>query len=463
MALTALKRRTELLERKIQQRTQDSVEIHTDIPDTWEEFAKLTTIRTSGKVSKFHPYPFQVELVNSIHTHPNTIIAKSRQLGISETLCSYLLWRVLREPGFSAAVFSKTQNDSSELGKRIRLMANSLGELCPPFLTESNTAISFQGRGGIHFLPATSSASRGLPSVSVLIFDEAAYIPNIDALYQSAAPTLSMLGDRGRIIMNSTPNGRSGFYWDLWDGADDDWNRVTLHYSQHPIYSADPQWAEKTKTKRKLTDLQWRVEYEIDFAASDSELFSRELIERATQGERQDGLVGRNYWIGVDPNFSGNDCFAAIVMDMTTPPYKVVGWYYEAGRTTEYSLHQVAELIDGYNPSLVSVEANGGGIIVMEALQKKYLGIPFEPVLTTQPRKIANTDRIRLMLERNHLLFPQDCPLVEELKRFRQSDDGKKREAAPGYRDDMVMALAHCLATYHENETKTSSYWWDLI
>jgi hypothetical protein len=99
----------------------------------------MVNIQTSGTVQPFDPYGFQVDLIQTIEENQNTVICKSRQMGISETICCWLLMRSLTEPGFSAVVFSKTQADSSELGRRIREMAISLGSLCPQLSSESAT------------------------------------------------------------------------------------------------------------------------------------------------------------------------------------------------------------------------------------------------------------------------------------------------------------------------------------
>jgi phage FluMu gp28-like protein len=112
--------------------------------------------------------------------------------------------------------------------------------LCPAFETESKIMISFKGAGQLVFLPVTSRAARGIPSVSVLFFDEAAFIEGIEGVYQAAVPTMSMLGEKGRVIFNSTPNGKSGLFYDIWIGEFPDWNKVELHYSLHPVYAEDP-------------------------------------------------------------------------------------------------------------------------------------------------------------------------------------------------------------------------------
>ena len=129
----------------------------------WPSFARRTWIRTSGTVAPFDPYKYQMELIRSINEYPNTLVNKSRQTGVSETVCNYLLCRALTERGFAAVIFSKTQQDASELGRRVRAMANSIEGESIRYLTDSNTQIAIEGRGTLYFLPASPRAHVQLP------------------------------------------------------------------------------------------------------------------------------------------------------------------------------------------------------------------------------------------------------------------------------------------------------------
>ena len=146
--------REELAKKKARSARFDPNEKFTNLPtvERWSKFAASTFIRTAGTVAPFVPYQYQEDLVNSIENHPNTIVLKSRQTGISETVCNYLLCRALTERGFAAVVFSKTQTDASELGRRVRAMANSIKEESIKFLTDSNIQLAFEGRGTLYFL-----------------------------------------------------------------------------------------------------------------------------------------------------------------------------------------------------------------------------------------------------------------------------------------------------------------------
>jgi hypothetical protein len=433
--------------------------------DRWADFARKTWIRTSGTVARFDPYPFQIDLVEKINAAPNTVVNKSRQMGVSETVANYLLCRALTERGFAAVVFSKTQQDASELGRRVRAMANSIEGESFRYLTDSTTQIAFEGRGTLYFLPASPRAARGIPSGSVLWLDEAAFLDGAAEIYRGAMPVLSMLGDAAKVIITSTPDTEHDFFGELWhkgipaDWYDavlrgdlaglntelalipDDWNRIAIHYSQHPVYSKDPDWAEKTRESRRMTRSAWSSEYELAFGSTDTQVYPTSLVNKATNGHwRECGTINRTYVVGIDPNAGGTDYFVALVLDITKAPFEVVSMYRENGRSTEYSLKHVKNLIEDYLPTRVVVEKQAMGQVIAEALQSVLPTYAIETFSTSRPSKLTATDRILYLLEREELIYPPGI-IPTELRAF-QHKEGGKREAATGHHDDTVMALA---------------------
>ena len=425
----------------------------------WDQFAPLTWIRTSGSVKPFQPFEIQKKLIESICSHQYTIVLKSRQVGASETVCSYLLCRALTEPGFAAVVFSKTATDSGALGKRIRAQAASIEDSSIEFTTESNSELSFKGLGTIYFLPATPRAARGIPSVSVVVLDEAAFLDGADEIYTAAQPTMATLGDKSKLILLSTPNGMGNMFANLWHGEDDGWNRFKIHYSDIPIYAADPDWAEKTKAKAKLTDRAWRQEYEMDYVASDAQVFPPELVEKACHGRCiESGLINRDYIMAIDPAGGGDDYWCSVVLDITTAPYQVVNMFRVRYKSSDYCIKQIIEQAENFSPSKVIVEKNGVGAVVSEILSKALAKYMVEPYNTNRPNKISNTDRITYFLEREELKVPRD-PFYQEMLMFRQLETGD-RQAGDGAHDDSVMALALALSVV---ATTPTTDWLDLI
>jgi hypothetical protein len=271
--------------------------------------------------------------------------------------------------------------------------------------------------------------------------DEAAFLEGAAEIYRGAMPTLSMVGDQAKVIVVSTPDTEQDWFGQLWHSDAGGWNKVAIHYSQHPIYGADPDWARRTRESRRMTMAAWNSEYELQFGATDTQIYPNELLNRAARGHWHEcGSINRSYVIGIDPNAGGGDYFVAMVLDITTSPYEVVGMYRENGKSTDYSLKHVKALIEDYMPQRVIVEKQAMGSVIAEALQHILPNYAIETFNTSRTSKTVATDRILYLLERDELLFPPGI-IADELRAFQQQESGA-RQAVNGAHDDTVMALA---------------------
>jgi hypothetical protein len=434
------------------------------IPDNWAEFARLTKIRSGTKVISFNPYFYQEKLVDAVLNNYGTVVAKGRQLGCTETISSVMLWRACREPGFLGVVLSKGQADTANIAKRIRMMADSNPELIE-LATKNLTDLRIVGGGRILFRPATPNGVRGLESVSMLLFDEVAFIPSIDLLYTAALPATEMCGPDARIVLMSTPYGQSGFFYerlisgnggrDLMEEADrcraegsngyrewideNGWAKVLLHWRAHPIYSSDPHYIETIMKRKQLTETTARQEYDLHFTADDFQVFPPEAVKNCIRGSWEGPVSGAGYFIGVDSSTIGGDYTVAIVGKYEKGEVQVVQMYRERKRTVEYSLEAIGKLIEEYQPLIVGVERNGVGQVFVEQLSKKHKNIKIESIATTRESKHEMITRLLWSLEEGLVGYPTS-PIVDELLVYAR--DGEKYSAPSGYHDDTVMALA---------------------
>ena len=129
-----------------------------NISNNWLDFARKCKIRSGGNVVYFDPYQYQIDLVNLMINH-SVCVVKSRQLGISETITNFMLWRACLNPGYLGLVFSKTQTDSSLIARRMKRMIESLGLKTA---TENLTDIEINGGGRILFRNSNPDSARGI-------------------------------------------------------------------------------------------------------------------------------------------------------------------------------------------------------------------------------------------------------------------------------------------------------------
>lgn len=442
-------------------------------PKEWAEFARMTSIRSGQSIIPFDPYWFQEELIKTIETHYGTVVAKTRQLGATEAILNYFLWRALSEPGFCAVCFSKTQNDTSALAKRLRTMIFPLqSKGLVATVGDSLTDIEFTNGGRIIFRPSTATSARGLPSISAILYDEAAFVEEIEQIYSASVPCCELLGDDARLIFISTPNGRSGFFWKLlssWNlGVDVDqvikqirnflislfavwednsnWAKVLIHWKAHPVFSQQENYLDNIKKKKKLTDDILQQEYNLGFDESEKSVFPYHLIEQGAIGDFEEYDESCRYFCGLDCAGIGDDYTVFQVFSFKNGVYNLAAMYRERKASAERNIHYISELIKAYNPSAIGIEVTGGiGQIYLEKLTDLHPEKQILDIKTTSVSKPVMINRMLLALEMQCLTFPPGI-ITDEMRAFeRQGEDLKQMGASAGNHDDTVMAAAIAL------------------
>ena len=326
------------LEQKFQQRRQQQGDDRLVVPNNWADFARTVQIRSGGDVRFFDPYSYQEKLVD-LMIQQSVVIIKSRQLGISETITCFMLWRACSNPGYLGLIISKTQTDSSLLGRRMKRMISSLGLKTS---TENVSDVEIQGYGRILFRSGkTPDAGRGLESVVDCFMDELAFMDSGKEVYDSLAPAQQMVGEKSRIFAVSTPNGKTGFFWDLLSNGNGDkdielicnqvskghgspfqywvdeggWAKCLIHWREHPTYGSNPNFLQEIHQKRKLS---WDViaqEYDLSFKESSVNVFSADLIKLNAVGKYENEVDEKaRYFLGVDTSTVGSDFFVCVVL-----------------------------------------------------------------------------------------------------------------------------------------------------
>ena len=439
------------------------------IPTDWVEFANLCKIRSGASVVNFNPYDYQKTLINQISNHQTTVIAKTRQLGITETIANYFLFKACHNEGYLAVIFSKTQTDTSNVAKRIRRQIQSLHEYIST-QTDSLTDIQINGGGRILFRNSTPNGARGLESVSDILYDEASFTDEIEEIYKSSIPCTTIVGKDARIIINSTPNGQSGWYWDKLtsnNGSKDileicqeiredrinpaqywtdenRWCKFILHWLAHPEFSKQKDnYLEDIKRRFELPDDMVQQEYNLSFTDSESIVFEPSLVKQNATGEYKECDEGGIYYFGVDTSLLGNDYTVCVILQEIDEIFHLVKMYRERKKTHEYNIYQIGELIEKYQPITVGIEVNSGGQNYFESLTKAHLNIDIKAIKTTGQSKPIMINKLIMALEKGLLVYPNDNKIIEEFLSFRKNNE--KLEAISGKHDDIIMALSFAI------------------
>lgn len=454
--------------------------------EPWADFARKTKIRSGKHLIPFEPYDFQTTFVDQVLSHYGTVAIKTRQLGFTETIVSLMLYLAKDNPAFLGVVFSKTQDDTTNIARRCRIMVAAHPEL--ELETSNLKDLKLKDGGRLVFKPSTPNSARSLESVAFILFDECAFVSDIEEIYGSALPATEMLGidpiNGAKLVILSTPNGRQGFYWqrvnehnpkdilticeDMRQGAIDPiqhwtdkegWCKFVTHWKAHPVYRDRPNYLQSQKTSKRLTDAQVQREYNLGFDASTSRVFADSLIEKAAKGAWQAPKPFRSYLVGIDPSFGGEDFFTVRVWDVTKPPYQLVAQYRDRQKSMDYFIQKTVMLLTPYARSrsfMIGCETVSGGALVQQELVKLKPYWQIECVGMTNTTKRLHTDRLVLMLERSHLHFPpepegvldeDDPAMIEqvggaEYAHFIEEVSGvtRTRQAESGFHDDTVLA-----------------------
>jgi hypothetical protein len=441
------------------------------VPNDWEDFVKLCTIRSGNSMLRFNPYSYQVLLSKLMDDFNNIVVVKSRQLGTTQGVASKFLHRACLNPAYSSMAFMRNADDAGALSRRARQMLEGIKE----YVTPSNDNVGhlkLKGLGEIYFRNSSKEGSRSYDSVSDFLFDEAAFVEKIDQIYSASSPSGALSGDTITKMIVSTPSAKSGWYWSKLTENNGDKDveelckavargeiyrdipgvfwwvdeigtvKLILHWKCHPIYSQREDYLEY-RARQDGTDMETVLrEYNLEFIDSSVSIFLSDTIRAAAIGKWEDDrCIGCDYFIGIDTSTIGLDYCVAIVLKRSGRQLSVVAMYRKRQQTSDYHLYQIGELIERYKPAVIGIETTGGvGQLYLEQIAKQYPGIEIVGIRTGGDTKPVLISGLQLKLDKNDLDIPSESIISSELLNFRRQ--GRKLEASNGHNDDTVMALA---------------------
>jgi len=227
-----------------------------------------------GKVP-FDLYPFQRRVLWDFMHHQFNIVVKCRQMGLTEILGFYVLWLAMFHPYKNIVMISLKDRVAKKLLRRVKHIYMNLPKILQtPIINgrkgDYGTAseMLFDNNSSITSIPTTEDAGRS-EAVSLLVMDEAAIMQYAEVIWTAAFPTLAT---GGSAIVNSTPYGVGGFFYNTWEESiigTNGFNPIKLTWDMHP--DRDEAWYIKMRNALGLK----RTAQEIDgdFLASGDTVF----------------------------------------------------------------------------------------------------------------------------------------------------------------------------------------------
>ena len=185
------------------------------------------------EVLGLHPDPWQADLLRS--RSKKIILNCSRQSGKSTTCAALGLHEsIYRSPSFGL-VIAPSQDQSGELMLKFDEFRAAV-ELPSAYLdTDTKLAIRFKNGNRFIARPGSEKTARSFSAVTLLLEDEASRV--LDPLYSSVRPMLAV--SNGRHILMSTPFGKRGHFWQIWNELRDMWEWYEIPVEMCPRISKD--------------------------------------------------------------------------------------------------------------------------------------------------------------------------------------------------------------------------------
>lgn len=419
------------------------------------------------------------------------IVLKARQMGMSTWIAGRFFLKTITRPGTLTVQVAHNR----EAAEQIFRMVHRFYEQLPEGLHEGALRASRVNAGQIQFpeldseyrveSAADMNAGRGM-TIQNLHCSEVARWERNGA--ETMASLRAALAPGGELVLESTPNGAHGCFYDEWRRADETGTvRHFFPWWMEPAYagtvSAEEPWTDEERELAEAHGLtgsqiayrrQLRASFlqlaaqeyaedpETCFLASGNCVFDLESIAQRMRAvaeprtQRRNGevwiwyppLKGRRYVMGVDAAGGGTagDYAAAQVIDLETG----LQCAELRGHLDPWTLaKETAALGREYNGAMMAVERNNHGHGVLAFLRTAELypwiheqnGAP--GLLTTQitrPQMIAQMSA--LLLTRPEGI--SSSRLLAECRTFVRREDGRM-EAAAGTHDDCVMAMGMAL------------------
>lgn len=216
----------------------------------------------------FDLYPFQKEMIKTIHENRRVVGRIGRQSGKSTTTIGYILWATLFNDNYTVAFLANKGSLAIELLDRYQKMYESL----PLYLQQgvvyfNRGSVELENGSKVIAAATSSSAIRG-NSFAHVILDEFAHIPNnlAEEFFASVYPVISS-GEKTKLTMISTPFGLNLFYKIFTDAkaGRNDYACIDVHWTDVP--GRDENWKDEFIRNTSLRQFQQEIE-SVDFSTN---------------------------------------------------------------------------------------------------------------------------------------------------------------------------------------------------
>lgn len=231
----------------------------------------------------FKLFPRQLVLLKSFTEYNNTISIKHRQAGITTVASAWITGQCVFASKQSPETVLCIGNKLDISEQLIEKIGNFLDQVprwfwgkdyfSPDPDSPKNTKSIYKARNKqrielfngckIYARSSGEHAARGISAVSILVFDECAFIQNGVSVYSAAVAATSSVKD-AKILMISTPNGKDQLYYRTYSKAlkgENNYHPVEFKWFQDLRYNRNLRWYRKNPD---TGEIEWNVDTVID-------------------------------------------------------------------------------------------------------------------------------------------------------------------------------------------------------
>jgi len=422
----------------------------------------------------FEMYDFQKDLVVKIKDNRFVVVLKARQLGITTIAEAYALWLASFHTSKKIFIVANVGSTATNFISGVKEIIDHLPDFIKPKLNTNNRqSIEFNNGSKIKATSTTKYAGKS-EAVSLLVFDEAAIIPNAKEIWTSASPTIAT---GGSVLVISTPKGVGNWFHQTYVDAEAGLNEfvpVKIMWNLHP--DRDEIW-HQTELK-KLGEQMFAQEHGCDFLKSGNTVINPDDLDWYKKENHivdpfQKTNFDNNLWIWKYPDYSKHYMVCADVArgdGADFSAFQVISVEdmeqvaeYKAKVPTDIYGHILVELATKYNNALLICENNSvSWATIQKIMELGYQNLYWssKDILYIDPINWGVPDKDKIpgftmgeryrpliinKLEeviRTHLFIFHSVRLFNELSTFVFDERSKKPTASQGFHDDLIIAAA---------------------
>jgi hypothetical protein len=199
-----------------------------------------------------------------------TLILGARQAGKSTATALKVLWEAIQNPGRQILLAAPSARQSGQIGQKAHAAAHKLYGKKVKSIPEG---FVLPNGAQILSLPDSEETVRGFSNPLLIVVDEAAFVT--DDIYRALLPTQAT--GIANVILLSTANGQSGFFYEQWVEEPANWTRIQINIEDCPRFN-DKFLAQ---ARLLLGEDDFNQEFHNRFLHAPGAIFTREMISKA--------------------------------------------------------------------------------------------------------------------------------------------------------------------------------------